>query len=333
MKVWSPESPPELTLRSVVARAFGYLGGKQLSDGCVTDQQDELILGIWDSVHTLRACASWKDSLSPRHDALLRRVRAFLRANETPEGLISWGDRLPDEYSGETSSEYVTALVHLGERTEALAKARILQSAQLRSGPWRENHSQVPEAFQTMPSVTGFALRALWLVDLAPAHPDKAIEFLRRAQTAAGHWGYNWYYNAVPYYVMMPVTAALARFNCYPPLVKARAYALSRQRADGSWQFDIKDVDTAYSKQLSACVHTVYALETLISCGLSPEDQPVRRGLTWLLAQQDANGSWRGGTFPYPPVEQYAKFQATQDVYATAIVLVLLKRLTELGQA
>jgi hypothetical protein len=331
MTVWSPESPPEPTLQSVVGRAFDYLAGKQLDNGCVTDRNDELILAIWDSVHALRACASWKDSLSPRHDAMLRRLRSFLRANETPEGLISWGDRLPDEYSGETSSEYITALVHLGEKDDALAKARILQSAQLRSGPWRENHSQVPEAFQTMPSVTGFVLHVLWLLDLAAPYPGQAITFLQDAQTAEGHWGYNWYYNAVPYYVMMPVTAALARFNCYPPLVKARQYILSQQRADGSWRFDIENVAGTYSKQLSACVHTVYALETLVSCGLSPEDPPVRRSLTWLLAQQDANGGWRGGTFPYPPAEQYAEFQATQDVYATAIVLVLLKRLTELS--
>jgi hypothetical protein len=329
MKVWSPESPPESTLRGVVGKAFDYLAGKQLGDGCITDQQDELILAIWDSVHALRACALWQDSLSPRHEAMLQRIRTFLRANETPEGLISWGDRLPDEYSGETSSEYITALVHLGERDEALAKARILQSAQLSSGPWRENHSQIPEAFQTMPSVTGFALRVLWLADLAPSYPDKALAFLQRAQTAEGHWGYNWYYNAVPYYVMMPVTAALARFNCYPPLAKARAYVLSRQRTDGSWRFDMEDVAGAYSKQLSACVHTVYALETLISCGLSPGDPPVRRGLTWLLEQQNADGSWDGGIFPYPPAEQYENFQATQDVYAVAAVLVLLKRLAE----
>jgi Squalene-hopene cyclase C-terminal domain len=331
MTVWSPESPPESTVQSVVGRAFDYLAGKQLGDGCITDQQDELILAIWDSVHALRACALWRDSLSTRHDAMLRRLRTFLRANETPEGLISWGDRLPDEYSGETSSEYITALVHLGEKDDALARARILRSAQLRSGPWRENHSQVPEAFQTMPSVTGFALRVLWLLGLAPSYPDKALEFLQRAQTAEGHWGYNWYYNAVPYYVMMPVAAALARFSCYPPLAKARAYILSQQCADGSWRFDIKDVAGAYSKQLSACVHTVYALETLLSCGLSPDDPPVRRSLTWLLTKQDADGAWRGGTFPYPPTEQYADFEATQDVYATAIVLVLLKRLTEFG--
>jgi hypothetical protein len=116
-----------------------------------------------------------------------------------------------------------------------------------------------------MPSVTGFALRALWLVDLAPSYPDKALAFLQRVQTDEGHWGYNWYYCAVPHYVMMPVTAALARFCCYPPLVKARAYMLSQQRADGSWRFDITDVVGTYRKQLSACVHTVYALETLIS--------------------------------------------------------------------
>jgi hypothetical protein len=331
MKILSPQSPPESAPRSVAGRAFDYLAGKQLDDGCVTDQPDQLIFGIWNSVNVLRACAVWQDSLSPRHHTMLRRVRTFLHANETPEGLASWGDRSPDEYCGETSSEYITALVHLGERDEALAKATILRSAQLPSGPWRENHSHIPDAFQTVPSVTGFALRALSLLELTPRHPDSALTFLQRTQTAEGHWDYNWYYYGIPYYIMAPVTAALARFNCYPPLIKARAYVLSRQRADGSWLFDLADVGGAAHKQLSACANTVYALDTLISCGLSPGEPPIRRGLTWLLEQQNADGSWPGGTYPYPPTEQYAAFQATQDVYTTATALVLLKRLTERG--
>src|SRR5262249_50739128 len=157
---------------------------------------------------------------------------------------------------------------------------------------------------------TGFALRALSLLDLVPCYPDNALTFLQRAQTAEGHWGYNWYYYGIPYYVMAPVAAALARFNCYPPLAKARAYVLSRRLADGRWGFALADVVGAAYKQLSACADTTYALDPLFSCGLSPGDPPIRRGLTWLLEQQRADGSWHGGTYPYPPTEQYAGFQA-----------------------
>lgn len=320
----------EFELSELLGKAFEFIASKQLSDGCITDTHENLILGIWDSVHALRAYALWRDQLPGQHKTTLEKLRMFLHASETPEGLISWGDKEPGEYSGETSSEYITALIHLGEKAAALAKAHTLRAAQTPSGPWRETHKHIPEVFQTMPSVTGFVLRVMWLLELEPPYPEKALSFLMSSQNEEGHWGYNWYYNAVPYYVTMPVTAALARFNCYRALAKTRTYVLSRQRENGSWFFDMADIAGQYEKQLSDCIHTAYALETLANCGLMPDDPPVQKGLSWLLKRQRADGSWHGGSFPYPPSEQYNNFRTTQDVYGTATVLVALRRFVDL---
>ncbi len=308
--------------KGVVARALAYIGSRQLEDGCTTDDSHNLILGIWDSVHAFRAFARWKEALdAPRTEALLR-VRAFLKANESPQGLMSWGDREPGQYSSETSSEYLTALLHVGARDEALARVARLRGAQQPSGAWREHHSHIPEVFQTMPSVTAFVLRTFCLLGLSPARPQQALQFLVQSQNEEGHWGYNWYYNAVPYYVTMPVTDVLARYSCYAPLGKTRDYVLRRQRADGSWFFDAEGFDN----QLSSEVHTVYALETLMNCGALPDEGPVRAGFRWLLGQQRPDGSWCGGVFPYPPSEQYRRFKTGQDVYGTAAILVALHR-------
>jgi len=312
----------DIGTKGAVARALEYIGSHQLGDGCITDDSRNLILAIWDSVHAFRALARWKEELSAPQAERLSRVRAYLKDNETPQGLMSWGDREPGQYSSETSSEYLTALLHVGARDEALARVEWFRRAQLPSGAWRENHSHVPEVFQTMPSVTAFVMRTFNLLGLSPARPQQALQFLVQSQNEEGHWGYNWYYNVVPYYVTMPVTDVLARYSCYAPLGRTRDYVLRRQRADGSWRFDAE----GFENQLSSEVHTTYALERLMNCGLEPDEGPVRAGFRWLLGQQRADGSWGAGTFPYPPSEQYRSFKTGQDVYGTAAILVTLHR-------
>lgn len=318
-------SGPQQDISQGIARAFQYMRTRQCADGCMTDNAENRILDIWDSVHALRAHSIWQAQLSAGQQETLGQVRTFLRSQETAEGLLSWGDREPGQYSAETSSEYLTALIHLGEPTLAAAKIETLHRAQLPTGAWREHHRHIPEVFQTMPSVTAFVLRTFCLLDMVPRSPETALEFLLTSQNEEGHWGYNWYYNAVPYYVTMPVTDVLARFSCYAPLAKTRDYVLQRQRPDGSWFFDMAE----YTNQLSAVVHTVYALETLLNCGLDADDTPIARGFRWLLAQQRPDGSWAGGVFPYPPSEQYRHFHTGQDVYGTAAVLVTLHRYLE----
>ena len=213
-----------------VKTALAYLSRRQLEDGCITDDGKNRILGVWDSVHALRAFALWKEELPAEQREALSRVRAFLKSKETPEGLMSWGDREPLQYSAETSSEYITALLHLGLCDEVKPKLARLRRAQLPSGPWRENHGHIPEVFQTMPSVTAFVLRTFCLMDTTPAYPKQALDFLVRSQNEEGHWGYNWYYNAVPYYVTMPTADVLARFSSHAPLAKTRDYVRRRQR-------------------------------------------------------------------------------------------------------
>src|SRR5262249_1524041 len=172
------------------------------------------LLMYWDTVNALKAIALWRH-LAPYHDGgTIERTLTFLRSCEKPNGMISWGTLAvsPAEFCTETSSEYISALTQLGMTDEARRKARYLRSRQLPSGAWTEVHPHAPKACQTAPSVTGFALLALHELDLEPLYLDEALDFLARQQTAAGHFGLNWFYYNTHYYLTRPVTAALAAF-------------------------------------------------------------------------------------------------------------------------
>ncbi|MFQ6396366.1 prenyltransferase/squalene oxidase repeat-containing protein [Nocardia sp. KC 131] len=239
--------------------------------------------------------------------------------------MLSWGaiEVGNAEYCTETSSEYITALTLLGELEKAHERAEFLRRKQLASGPWEEVHSHIPRAFQTEPSVTGFALLALVGLDLEPIHLDAALDFLAEKQHVEGHFGINWYYYCTHYYLMRPAVAALASFGNYPAVAAARDFVLAQQRADGSW---FSEVD-GFGDMAAAEQHTALALATLAHAGMSADEPPVRLAIGWLLDRRRPDGSWFGGRYPYPETESYSAFRATQDVFTTAQVLAAFKEL------
>ncbi|WP_028934939.1 prenyltransferase/squalene oxidase repeat-containing protein [Pseudonocardia spinosispora] len=258
----------------------------------------------------------------------LDQVLDFLRGRQKPSGMLSWGvlDTAPDEYCTETSSEYVAALTLLGLDDEALPKALFLREQQLPNGAWAEVHSHIPKAFQTESSVTGFALLALLGLDLDPKDLDGALEFLDQARRPEGHFGLNWYYYSTYYYLIRPAVAALAQLGHHSAVAHACEFVLSQQRADGSWYTEVD----GFGEYSSPEQHTALALETLAYAGMDAGHLAVRRGLLWLLARQRPDGSWDGGSYPYPDTGTYRSFRATQHIFTTAQVLAVLHRLAAL---
>ncbi|XYI03542.1 prenyltransferase/squalene oxidase repeat-containing protein [Sorangium sp. So ce1128] len=316
------------TLERVVRSGLLALCDHQREDGYITDGPESKLIDIWDSVNALKALLVWKGAVPvERATHAAARVASLLQSLEKPTGMISWGQLEigATEYCSETSSEYIMVLAEMGRAEEARRKALFLRSKQLPAGPWPEVHPHVPRAFQTMPSVTGFALQALLAADVEPLYLGEALAFLVKGQNAEGHWGSNWFFYATPYYVTRPVSDALARFGYYHVLARLRDHVLSDQRQDGSWHRQME----GFSRPMSADLHTALALETLIHCGLTPRDEAVQKGVAWLLGQQLASGAWKGGTFPYPDSEAYSDFHVTQDVYTTSQVLLALKRIAQ----
>lgn len=315
--------PHDATLSKVIGQALSYFASRQLEDGSIVDDPEVLIFQEWDSVNALKAMGLWRNSFSYADPRIVRDVLHFLRRREKPNGMLSWGvlETAPHEYCTETSSEYISALTLIGQAEEALPKAVHLRQQQLPSGAWAEVHSHIPDAFQTEASVTGFALMALAGLDLEPSRLDEALEFLANSQRPEGHFGLNWYYYGTHYYLMRPSVAALAEFGHHSAVAHARDFVLSRQRADGSWYTEVE----GFGEYSSAEQHTALALQTLADAGVTIEHPAVHRALTWLLGRRRPDGSWNGGSYPYPDTGSYRSFRATQHVFTTAQVLSALK--------
>jgi prenyltransferase beta subunit len=320
----------DVPFAQVLGEALAYLQQCQTPDGAIPDASivehpTANLLKNWDTVNALKAIALWRH-LAPYADGgTVERALKFLRSCEKPSGMISWGtlEVSPAEFCTETSSEYISALTHLGMTDEARRKALYLRTRQLTSGPWCEVHPHVPKAFQTAPSVTGFALMALLELDIEPLYLDEALDFLARQQTGEGHFGINWFYYNNHYYLARPVTAALAGFGYYTAVPMVRDFVRDQQRPDGSWFTAVKGFTDSSSPELQSAL----ALRTLVAAGVGADDSSVRRGVTWLLGRRRNDGSWSGGPFPYPDTAGYRDFHALQDVFATSQVLMLLNQL------
>ncbi|UGQ11306.1 terpene cyclase/mutase family protein [Yinghuangia sp. ASG 101] len=315
-----------VSLADVVHDALAYFRSCQRPDGSIVEQPGTLVFQEWDSVNALKAIALWRGASAFDDGDTVEGLLRFLRSRQKPTGMLSWGaiEVGPAEYCTETSSEYIAGLTHLGLLDDARRKAVFLRSTQLPSGPWAEVHSHIPRAFQTEPSVTGFALTALLGLDVDALYLDEALDFLVKAQKREGHFGINWYYYGTYYYLMRPAVAALSGFGHHAPVGAARDFVLNRQRDDGSWYDRVEGFgDYAAPEQ-----HTALALETLVHAGMGSDEPPVRRAVEWLLRRRRSNGSWHGGTYPYPATDSYREFRATQDVVTTAQILSAFKQLS-----
>lgn len=315
----------ERALLDIVGPTLDYFERVQLDDGSIAEDPATLIFQEWDSVNALKAMAIWRDVAGCERPAVVDGILGFLRSRETSGGMLRWGEREvgPGEYCTETSAEYVSALTLLGREDEARPKAGVLRSRQLPSGAWAEMHPHIPNAFQTEPSVTGFALDALMGLDVEPLYLDDALAFLVRAQKDEGHFGINWYYYNTHYYLLRPAVSVLATFGHHAAVARARAFTLSDQRADGSWYSEVEGFEGLSSPEL----HTALALRTLAHTGMTAADAHVARAIGWLLERRREDGSWDGGRYPYPDTPAYSDFRATQHVYTTAQVLTAFRQL------
>jgi hypothetical protein len=170
--------------------------------------------------------------------------------------------------------------------------------------------------------VTGLVLLTLEGLDIEPIDLDRALDFLVEKQHSEGHFGMNMYYYCTHYYLMRPAVAALASYGNHPAVAAARDFILARQRADGSW-FEKVDGFGRYTPEQ----HTALALATLANTGMTVEETAVQRAIGWLLDRRRPDGSWFGGSYPYPETDNYGALEAGQDVFTTAHVLAAFKQL------
>jgi squalene-hopene/tetraprenyl-beta-curcumene cyclase len=133
---------------------------------------------------------------------------------------------------------------------------------------------------------------------------DRTIEYIRADQEADGSWFGRWGTNYI--YGTWSVLLGLEQTSLPksdPMYTKAAAWLKSVQREDGGWGEDNLSYhdETAYRGRyhFSTSFQTAWAVIGLIAAGEahSPE---VKRGIEFLLSQQQDNGVWNDPCFTAP---------------------------------
>ncbi len=114
---------------------------------------------------------------------------------------------------------------------------------------------------------------------------QRTIAYLRDNQSPEGYWPAYWWAGLL-YTTCRSVQALLALGTPPddPALVRARNWLLASQRSDGGW---------SAPDEPSQAFHTAFAVQALACLGGDATARAaLRRGVEWLLVQQQPNGSW-----------------------------------------
>jgi lanosterol synthase len=122
----------------------------------------------------------------------------------------------------------------------------------------------------------------------------RGVEFLRRAQRRDGSWAGFWGVNFT--YAVFHVTTALRAAGARrddPALRRAAAWLVDKQKRDGGWGEHYAGClgDRYLEHPRSQAVMTSWALLALVEI-LGAEAPSVERGLAWLRAREQADGSF-----------------------------------------
>jgi squalene-hopene/tetraprenyl-beta-curcumene cyclase len=128
---------------------------------------------------------------------------------------------------------------------------------------------------------------------------SRAIDFIRRTQTADGAWPGRWGVNYI--YGTWQVLQGLQAigFSMRDPMVRqAVGWVLSVQQPAGSWGESCASYDDPRRAGIGAATasQTAWALLALIAAG-EAMNPGVRAGVKWLLDTQRPDGSWHEEPF------------------------------------
>jgi squalene-hopene/tetraprenyl-beta-curcumene cyclase len=218
------------------------------------------------------ALATWRSAepASARRqavDAAIRRAVPWLAAMQNADG--GWG-----AFDRDNNSEFLCKV------------------------PFADHNAMIDPS---SPDLAGRVLEAFGKIGLRPGHPavDRGLAYVRRSQEADGGWYGRWGVNYV--YGTWQVLEGLRAIGIPlddPAVLRGVAWLETYQQADGSWG----ETAESYADRGLAGTgvptpsQTAWAVAGLIAAGRG-ESAAVRRGVDWLVARQEADGSWEQREF------------------------------------
>jgi squalene-hopene/tetraprenyl-beta-curcumene cyclase len=190
-----------------------------------------------------------------------------------------------------------------------------LEAMQNGDGGWgafdRDNNSEflckVPFADHnamidpSSPDLAGRVLEAFGRIGLRQGHPavDRGLAYVRRTQEADGAWYGRWGVNYI--YGTWQVLEGLRAVGVPiddPAVLRGAAWLEDHQQAGGGWG----ETPESYADRGFAGVgeptasQTAWAVAGLVAAGRGASSA-VRRGVDWLVARQEPDGSWEQREF------------------------------------
>lgn len=151
------------------------------------------------------------------------------------------------------------------------------------------------------PDITARVLEALAQFDLSVGHPavDRAVRYLRKTQEADGSWFGRWGVNYI--YGTWQVVSGLARIGVprEDSMIQCGVqWLLDHQQPCGGWGESARSYDdpSLAGQGTVTASQTAWALLGLIDAGLESH-RAVRRGIQFLIDQQQADGTWHETEF------------------------------------
>ena len=241
------------------------------------------------------------------------------------------------KYEGKITSEIRRCLDFLYEK-------------QRECGGWELPYMGDPKVVNTklnyFPSVTGYALRAILLIDKNPLKPvlEKALNFMEETQHKNGSWSRSFsFYNTEGYAIRNMVSALTSmqaskwsddvKLKIEKMLDSPISYTKRMQNADGSWSaISIASKATSTSLFLQTLLT---AKRSLLKLSLERFDDKryINLAVDWLLRNQEEKGFWKGGYYGHL-VHPYLGYinEVNNDVFATSEALVALSEYKKLQE-
>lgn len=300
---------------SAIHRAVRSMTTLQREDGAICDTLNPLF-SVWE---TILAATALLEHRRDKPNPELQKALVYLKQLENAEGLICHNEKCKSTYCLETSAFYFSLLRKTGDSLQVAGRLPFLLNLQKPEGDWDIGNPDVNER-RNFPSVTAFVVSLLGETNQGYKSQQDGLAWLVRQQNLEGHWGAAWEYYGCTAYALWAGMKAF-KGHAEPAIGQAREralqYIVSQQREDGRWDFD----EVSSLKRISPELQTLFMLNALQEAG--EQNHPaLRKGIDYILKQQQVSGIWNGGYFPVP--EQ--RYRKEEYVLATALAIMVLER-------